>query len=209
MCRETGSFLSLPSHTCGVSGPEPTSLHSTGTRIRGLCCSVWCKCRHSAAPWDRAAWGFFFPPKPVIFWVWKEKSKADSLPIKAGGGGSGRAYLLSSSVIYQSALCAAACRAPVLPSSPRFTFCLLHAAPRSRSLSSLSRTNVLAGRSLSSTFGLGHLSRRDSLHGYFWRLGRNCVLFIKTHIQWGPIRLTGWWKFLLCLLLHIWRFSWD
>lgn len=86
MCRETGSFLSLPSHTCGVSGPEPTSLHSTGTRIRGLCCSVWCKCRHSAAPWDRAAWGFFFPPKPVIFWVWKEKSKADSLPIKAGAG---------------------------------------------------------------------------------------------------------------------------
>ena len=40
MCRETVSFSSLSSHTCGVSGPEPTSLHSIRARIQDLCCSV-------------------------------------------------------------------------------------------------------------------------------------------------------------------------
>ena len=156
---------------------------------------------------------FFFPPKPVIFWVWKEKSKADSLPKKVGGGGSGCAYLLNSSVIYQSTLCAAACKAPDLSLS-RLPHLDLHFVgyiqrPGARSLSNPSRTNVLAARSLSAGLGLGHLSCRDSLPGYFWRLGKNCVLFIKTHIQWGLIRWTGWWKFLLCLLLCIRRFSWD
>ena len=63
--------------------------------------------------------------------------------------------------------------------------------PGARSLSNPSRTNVLAARSLSAGLGLGHLSCRDSLPGYFWRLGKNCVLFIKTHIQWGLIRWTG------------------
>lgn len=163
---------------------DPGSVWLSLMQVQTQCC-----------PMGHSNMGFFFSSQTCHILSVKGEIKGRLSPKKGGGAGGG--WQMCSFTQLFSYLSkrtrVAACRTPELSFAFLTSIYILfvtYSTPEP-SLSSLSRTNVLAGRSLSSRFRLGHLSRGDSLHGYFWRLGKHCVLFIKTHIQWGLIRLTG------------------
>lgn len=89
----------------------------------------------------------FFPPKPVIFWVWKRKSKADSLQKRRGKMCSFTQLL---SYLSEHALRGSLLEHLLSLSPPRFTFGLLPTARWSRhDLSTQSSQNKCAYRKIS------------------------------------------------------------
>ena len=160
---------------CMIQNPPPYRA-SFRARIRGLCSWISCKYRQRC-PMGRSSMSwfffFFFPPIPVIFWVQKEKSKADSLP-KRGGEMCLFTQLLS--YLSKRALRSSP-RSPhlPLPFSPRFTFCLLHTAPWSRSRWDVARTNVLAGDLYLPGWAWGICHAEIPFGGIFGDLEKLCV----------------------------------
>ena len=147
---------------------------SVRARIWGLCSWISGKYRHSAAPWGWAARpGSFFSSHTCHILSAKGEIKGRLSPKKRG-----RNVLIYPALqLFIKARSAAAHGAPIslLPFSPRFTFCLLHTAPRSRSRSDLARTNVPAARSLSARLARGICHAEIPFGGIFGDLEKLCV----------------------------------
>ena len=182
-----------------------TRLHTEQASERGSGVSVpeFHASTDSAAPWDRAACpgSFFFPPIPVIFWVQKEKSKADSLP-KRGG------EMCSFTQLFSYLSKRAPRSSPGAPSPCAFltsiyTLFIPYSTLELQSLG-CGQNTWACRRSLSARLGLGYLSCRDSLWGYFWRLGKIVCFPLK---QWADSVWRGDGNFGSCLPLCIRRFS--
>ena len=136
----------------------------------------------------------FFPPIPVIFWVQKEKSKADSLPKK---GGEMCLFTQLFSYLSKHAL-----QQPTEPPSP---FCLSHLDLHfvyyiqhpGAAVAQIWPEQMCLQRDLYLPGWPGVFVMQRFLSGVFLETWKNCVFPIKTHIQRGRIYLTGWWKFWL------------
>ena len=159
----------------------------------------------SAAPWDGAACPgsfFFFSSHTCHILSAKGEIKGRLSPKKRG-----RNVLIYPAL--ELFIKARSAQQPTEPPSP-FAFLtsiyilfITYSTLEPQSLG-CGQNKCACRRSLSARLGLGYLSCRDSLRGYFWRLGKIVCFPLK---QWAGSVWRGHGNFGSCLPLCIWRFS--
>lgn len=147
-------------------------------------------------------WCVSFPPRPVIFWVWKEKSKAGSLS-KEKRGENVFIYPAPELFIKAYSVQQPAGAPDLLACATSIYILFITSSTLQRALDPSQPEQMCLEQDLYPPCWVW-----DIFHAGIPFMGvfgdwANCVLFIKTCIQCGLTGLAGWWNFLLCLLLCI------
>ena len=178
---------------CMIQNPPPYRA-SFRARIRGLCSWISCKYRQRC-PMGRSSmsWFFFFFFLPYLsYFECKRRNQRQTLSQKEG---EKCAYLPSSWVIYQSALCAAAHGAPI-------SLCLSHLDLHfvyyiqhpGAAVAGMWPEQMCLQEIFICQAGPGVFVMQRFPLGVFLETWKNCVFPIKTV---GGLCLTGSWKFWL------------
>ena len=188
---------------CMIQNPPPYRA-SFRARIRGLCSWISCKYRQRC-PMGRSSMSwffFFFSSHTCHILSAKGEIKGRLSPKKRG-----RNVLIYPAL--ELFIKARSAQQPTEPPSP-FAFLtsiyilfITYSTLEPQSLG-CGQNKCACRRSLSARLGLGYLSCRDSLRGYFWRLGKIVCFPLK---QWAGSVWRGHGNFGSCLPLCIWRFS--